>query len=658
MKMSGREVLVVVALTGIAIGHHIGSSTCHARLIQTSSEESDLQQLAFDLVELGEAFDQSFGGRPEGDSLVVETLDLASEVLRLRREVAGLDRQALARAYAPLSQSWERIASRFERDDSRLGATRISRALRTVARRDEALRRQLGLSERSSSLRVLLRRYANDVVALREGLRTEMGETTARAILIEDTRNLEAALNTFDTVARRGAEQLDLASGYDPVGWTWFRIEARMTLPGLLPPELRPIVERIHQWDAAVAGQVGRPIRPSLLDESATIDRVTTRMAQLGRGWSDQLSALREALGELNVASRDPLAQQLESIRDQVRIWLARIGPGSNRSGLARETRDLLERWERFGEAAERRGWLNDPRRRFTRQMVAIDQTVQQLTAIVSDLQTDAPPRPPRFDAASVQRLASSLNRTAEALANVSRSDLVGNPDGVAIILDTQLIAVQCDFFERIFRGAPTRDQVRQAYQDVATRLDRLGRKLGEIAPRRRLPRSVLQAWEALRTIDNALRDQLQISQSAQTVQQTSLVEPNPQPNSTPPTQTVPNPTPLRQGDRLRVQLTQLVRSLDIFLAGFRPSAGQVPQGTQFLEEVEAIRRDAVSLSEALGRGTPASEVTSVWRRVVQVNASLQRRTDRLAQGREGPNIQRVRAIGRVVDAIETNWPR
>ncbi len=123
-------------------------------------------------------------------------------------------------------------------------------------------------------------------------------------------------------------------------------------------------------------------------------------------------------------------------------------------------------------------------------------------------------------------------------------------------------------------------------------------------------------------------------------------IEPRLQP---PIVEVLPAPLPPRGGHCDVVSTRKLARALvaesDAFLACFGPTACRVPQGDAILDDVERLRAASYALSADLDAGAPDCRIADDYRATAAALACLARRVDFVSQGRDGPNIDRVRRM-------------
>jgi predicted aminopeptidase len=75
-----------------------------------------------------------------------------------------------------------------------------------------------------------------------------------------------------------------------------------------------------------------------------------------------------------------------------------------------------------------------------------------------------------------------------------------------------------------------------------------------------------------------------------------------------------------------------------------------VPEGFQFQADAQAVRAEMMGLRQALYASPRAA--SRAFRQAEATYTRLRARTERLGQGRDGPMINRVRAVGDVLNAL------
>ncbi|AMV40909.1 hypothetical protein [Planctomyces sp. SH-PL62] len=95
----------------------------------------------------------------------------------------------------------------------------------------------------------------------------------------------------------------------------------------------------------------------------------------------------------------------------------------------------------------------------------------------------------------------------------------------------------------------------------------------------------------------------------------------------------------------------------DSYIRDFAPTAGVVPEGSQFLVEAEALNAVAARFRDLAAGGSGPGRLTAELGNVEAMYGPLVSRTDRIAQGRTGPNIERVHAMGDTIQQLRRLLP-
>ncbi|WP_337173923.1 hypothetical protein [Paludisphaera sp.] len=98
-----------------------------------------------------------------------------------------------------------------------------------------------------------------------------------------------------------------------------------------------------------------------------------------------------------------------------------------------------------------------------------------------------------------------------------------------------------------------------------------------------------------------------------------------------------------------------LLGRTDSYVRDFASTAGAVPEGPQFLAEAQALNAAAARFRELAAGGAGPRRLSAELETVEAMYGPLAARTDRVAQGRTGPNIQRVYEMGDVIQRIRRN---
>jgi hypothetical protein len=117
-----------------------------------------------------------------------------------------------------------------------------------------------------------------------------------------------------------------------------------------------------------------------------------------------------------------------------------------------------------------------------------------------------------------------------------------------------------------------------------------------------------------------------------------------------------PPPAPAGAGPVAR-HAALLTSQVDSFIGVFAPTAGVVPEGGAFLREAQDLAAASRGFQGLLAQGAPPAALADSFRAVEASWSRLARRTERIAKGRTGPNIQQVQLMGTTLEAIRRDWP-
>jgi hypothetical protein len=226
-----------------------------------------------------------------------------------------------------------------------------------------------------------------------------------------------------------------------------------------------------------------------------------------------------------------------------------------------------------------------------------------------------------------MQRLAQALVDRAAALAAVIRADMVG-PGGARPVQESESLVAAADAFHDgiDLNAAPA--VARNGFAGVDALTDSLRRDLaaGTLTPR------VQVAWQSYLAAEVLLKQSLGLVNTQADLAGTAIV--------------VNGPSPV-------VALAdQLVNQVNAFIQVFSQTAGAVPEGGLFLADAQRLLAAAVNFQQDVARGLNPGQLAYEFRDVDVLWDRLARRTDRIARGRTGPNIQQVGRMGQTVAEI------
>jgi hypothetical protein len=95
-----------------------------------------------------------------------------------------------------------------------------------------------------------------------------------------------------------------------------------------------------------------------------------------------------------------------------------------------------------------------------------------------------------------------------------------------------------------------------------------------------------------------------------------------------------------------------LAWQVDGFLQAFATTAREVPEGEQFLVDAQALSAAANRFRDLAAGGASPVRLSQELRGVEGAWQQLQQRTQRVARGRTGPNIQQVGLMGNTLQQM------
>lgn len=99
----------------------------------------------------------------------------------------------------------------------------------------------------------------------------------------------------------------------------------------------------------------------------------------------------------------------------------------------------------------------------------------------------------------------------------------------------------------------------------------------------------------------------------------------------------------------------QLGGEVEGFLVAVQPNALRIPQGLQFIADARILRGAVIAFRQAAAAGAPPTQLQPAFAQLNQAYANLLNRINRIAGFRSGPNIDRVRRMGLIVDQIRAS---
>jgi hypothetical protein len=227
-----------------------------------------------------------------------------------------------------------------------------------------------------------------------------------------------------------------------------------------------------------------------------------------------------------------------------------------------------------------------------------------------------------------IQRLARALVDRAEALLSAVRADMRG-PVGSRLAEEvTSLVQAADIFHDGINLDSRPDDTTRNGFAGVAAASDLLAADLNNL----QLTNRVRAAWQSYRTTETLMRQALKLP-----VPQADLGT---------------SAIPLNGRTPVLALADRLVAQLDDFLVAFTPEAGGVPEGGSIIADARRLRAAAADFRDAIPRAIDVGQLAYAFRDVDALWEILARRINRIAQGRTGPNVQRIEGIGQTIAEI------
>jgi hypothetical protein len=375
-------------------------------------------------------------------------------------------------------------------------------------------------------------------------------------------------------------------------------------------------------------GQVQVQINPPPLPGGAVATTVSNNLNVLVGSMARHVRRLSEVisgdqgtnLGKYSLQDTQELAQALDEFGASLNNGMDWFAARQAFSNFHQSWRSLLPQFTQPGA-----------------QSPAINQTVQKIVEddaqIVQALGLNALPTTYYTQMSAptgmtdMQRLAQALVDRAAALAAVIRADMVG-PGGARPVQESESLVAAADAFHDgiDLNAAPA--VARNGFAGVDALTDSLRRDLAAGTP---TPR-VQVAWQSYLAAEVLLKQSLGLVNTQADLAGTAIV--------------VNGPSPV-------VALAdQLVNQVNAFIQVFSQTAGAVPEGGLFLADAQRLLAAAVNFQQDVARGLNPGQLAYEFRDVDVLWDRLARRTDRIARGRTGPNIQQVGRMGQTVAEI------
>ncbi len=230
---------------------------------------------------------------------------------------------------------------------------------------------------------------------------------------------------------------------------------------------------------------------------------------------------------------------------------------------------------------------------------------------------------------AETQRLGHALVERADSLVVFIRADMARDPNGAALARDATELVRLADTFHDSIDANQGIDIAARAFGPVDVAADRIEQYItaNQVPPR------VQAAWQAFASVEVLIHQNLGL-ESPQPKVQISLVRP---PAGPPPIVLLSN---------------QLGDQVNEFVRVFSQTAGNVPEGGAILADAQRLQAAAGDFKQDAARALAPNQLAYEFRDVDACWQRLARRVNRVAQGRIGPNIRQVQAIGTTCEQV------
>jgi len=231
-----------------------------------------------------------------------------------------------------------------------------------------------------------------------------------------------------------------------------------------------------------------------------------------------------------------------------------------------------------------------------------------------------------------IQLRAHTLVDRAEAMLGLVRADMSG-PVGSRMVEEVNSLVEAADaFHDGINIDSRPDDLTRNGFAGVIVASDLVTSDLLSMTRENPISDRMRSAWQSYRTAETLMRQILKL--------------PIPQADVT----TTLMPINGRSG--LREVADRLVAQTDDFLIVFTPEARNVREGGYFIADARRLRAAAADFRSAITRAVDVTDLAFAFRDVDSLWQVLARRTNRIAPGEGGPNIQRLEGIWQTVGEI------
>lgn len=237
-----------------------------------------------------------------------------------------------------------------------------------------------------------------------------------------------------------------------------------------------------------------------------------------------------------------------------------------------------------------------------------------------------------------IAHLSHAMVDRAEALLATVRRDMQG-PIGTRLDEEVTRLAQAADaFHDGINLDARPDDLAKKGFAEVASASDLLAADLAGIGGQVKIPDRVRDAWQSYQAAETLIRQALKITA----------------PRSEPGTSNLPLSISISNEYRSNVgsRADQLVTQVDDFLIVFTPEAKNVTEGGEFIADARRLRAASSAFRAEIPLAINIGQLAFAYRDVDALWQRLARRTNRIAEVRDGSHIQRLVTIRQTVSEI------
>ncbi len=375
-------------------------------------------------------------------------------------------------------------------------------------------------------------------------------------------------------------------------------------------------------WLLSAAAAFGQAVPPPRPDVPADLNNLVRRMAEQVRHLGADIgSDLAQQAAARNFSQE---AQELAQSLDEFR---AIVPDTPDTFQLRRAYASIDQTWHHLQTQLAQPGSSTPAVARAAGRVAELDAQIHQSLGLNAYPTNYFTTTRPLTGMAEVQRLAHALVDRAEALAAVVRADMVG-PGGARLVQDAMNLAQAADAFHDGIDLGANPDLARNGFADVSITSEVLRKDLAALQP----PPRVQDAWRTYRAAEVLLRQRLGLTLPPETLTGTALVAEGPSP--------------------VVALADQLVDQVNAFLQVFTPTAGAVPEGGAFLADVQQLQGAAAKFHDDAAQGLDPGQLAYEFRTIDLLWQRLARRTNRIARGWTGPNVQQIGKMGWTVAEI------